>query len=48
MKPDRTKVFLRFFFGFMAILIAAVGVFLYVGFQLEQQPTPVDNIAGQQ
>ncbi len=47
MKPDRTKVFLRFFFGFVAIITLAFGVLLYAGFQLQQQPQPVDNLAGQ-
>jgi hypothetical protein len=48
MKPDRTRVFLRFFFGFVAIIALAFGVLLFAGYQTEQQPAPIDNVAGQQ
>ncbi len=39
-----TKTFSRFFFGFLAILILALGILIVVGYATKAQPiAPVDN-----
>ncbi len=39
-----TKTFIRFFFGFLAIIIIALGVLIAAGYAVKQRSVPsVDN-----